>query len=47
MRELLTFPPPDRPAHLSEYHPYNRLERLVHGRSHLDRLKDPESSPTF
>ncbi len=38
VRELLLFPPPRPPRELSKHHPYNRLERTIHGRSHLHRL---------
>lgn len=38
MRELLLFPPPRPPRELSKHHPYNRLERTIRGRSHLNRL---------
>lgn len=38
VRELLLFPPPRPPRELSKHHPYNRLERTIRGRSHLNRL---------
>ncbi len=38
LRELLLFPPTRPPRELSTHHPYNRLERTIDGRSHLDRL---------
>jgi aminoglycoside phosphotransferase (APT) family kinase protein len=38
VRELLLFPPPRPPRELSRHHPYNRLERTVRGRGHLDRF---------
>jgi aminoglycoside phosphotransferase (APT) family kinase protein len=38
VRELLAFPPPMSPRHLSPYHPYHRLTRLVKRRSYLDDL---------
>jgi hypothetical protein len=38
VRELLLFPPSRPPRELSKHHPYNRLERTVDGRSHLDHL---------
>lgn len=38
VRELLLFPPPRPPRELSKHHPYNRLERTLQGRSHLNRL---------
>lgn len=38
VRELLLFPPARSPRELSKHHPYNRLERTIDGRSHLDRL---------
>jgi aminoglycoside phosphotransferase (APT) family kinase protein len=43
VRELLRFPPPDRPSNLSPHHPYNRLERTIQGRSHLDVLREGQS----
>jgi aminoglycoside phosphotransferase len=43
VNELLRYPPPDRPANLSPYHPYNRLERTVHGTSHLDDLREGQT----
>lgn len=46
VRELLRHPPPDRPQSLSPYHPYNRLERTVQGRSHLDVLREGETNLT-
>ncbi len=38
VRELLLFPPPSSPRHLSEFHPYHRLARVVRRRSYLDDL---------
>ena len=38
MRELLEMPPTRPPRELSRYHPYNRLDLIVQGRSHLHRL---------
>ena len=38
VRELLLFPPTRSPRELSKHHPYNRLERTIDGRSHLDHL---------
>ncbi|MCX7621123.1 MAG: aminoglycoside phosphotransferase family protein [Acidimicrobiales bacterium] len=38
VRELLQFPPARPPRELSRYHPYNRLELVVRGTSHLHRL---------
>jgi hypothetical protein len=43
VRELLLFPPTRSPRELSKHHPYNRLERTVDGRSHLDRLAGTSS----
>jgi aminoglycoside phosphotransferase (APT) family kinase protein len=47
VRELLLFPPPRSPRELSKHHPYNRLERTLHGRSHLHRLAGNVDSDTF
>jgi len=38
VRELLAFPPPQRAAKLSPYHPLNRLASTVSGDGHLRRL---------
>jgi hygromycin-B 7''-O-kinase len=43
VRELLLFPPTRSPRELSKHHPYNRLERTVDGRSHLDHLAGTSS----
>jgi aminoglycoside phosphotransferase (APT) family kinase protein len=47
IRELLLFPPPRPPRELSKYHPYNRLDMLVRGQSHLHRLAGRESFETM
>ncbi len=45
LRELLLFPPPAPADQLSPHHPYNRLARVVKGRSHLDDLLHAAGSP--
>jgi hypothetical protein len=47
IRELLLFPPPRPPRELSKYHPYNRLDMLLRGQSHLHRLAGRESFETM
>lgn len=47
VRELLLFPPPAPAEQLSEHHPYNRLKRVVHKRSHLDSLSQLPDSPLY
>ena len=43
VRELLAFPPTQRAAKLSRYHPLNRLAATVSGSGHLQR---PVRTPT-
>jgi hygromycin-B 7''-O-kinase len=38
IRELLLFPPQRPPRELSRFHPYNRLDMILRGTSHLHRL---------
>lgn len=43
IRELLLFPPQRPPRELSKFHPYNRLDMVVRGTSHLHRLAGRQS----
>ena len=47
VRDLLANPPPRPPRELSKYHPFNRLDAVLRGTSHLHRLAGQASYDPF